>query len=55
MRRKEEVIMWKRIYKFENVLASLALMFSVVAANQACNFFAHQPELPENVKKLRKF
>jgi cyclic lactone autoinducer peptide len=47
--------MKKLLVKFDTVLASFALLLSVVAANQACGFFNHQPELPKNVKNLRKF
>lgn len=41
--------------KYAVVMASFALMISVVAANQVCVLFAHQPRLPESVKQLRKF
>lgn len=47
--------MKKTFNKFENVVASLALVISVVAANQVCTYFVHQPELPKSVKNLRKF
>lgn len=40
---------------FNGLAASFALMMSIVAANQSCTLFMHQPELPENVKTLRKF
>lgn len=38
-----------------NMLASLALCMSVVAANSRCIFVFHQPKLPNSIKKLRKF
>lgn len=41
--------------KIDTVVASFALLLSVIAANQACGFFLHQPELPDSVKRLRKF
>lgn len=47
--------MKKLLIKADTVLASFALLLSIVAANQACGFFTHQPELPKNVKNLRKF
>jgi len=47
--------MKKIINKFGTVVVSFALVLSVIAANQACAFFAYQPELPDSVKSLRKF
>jgi len=49
------VEMKKIINKFGTVVVSFALVLSVIAANQACAFFAYQPELPDSVKSLRKF
>lgn len=37
------------------MIASLALMVTVLNVNNACMLVAHQPELPETAKKLRKF
>lgn len=37
------------------VVASLALSATAATANSACVFITHQPKLPENAKKLRKF
>ncbi|MCL2564257.1 MAG: cyclic lactone autoinducer peptide [Defluviitaleaceae bacterium] len=45
----------KLYLKFGSMVASLALVFSFVGANAACFGALHQPELPENVKKLRRF
>jgi cyclic lactone autoinducer peptide len=36
-------------------LASLALIFSVFAANSKCMCIYHEMEKPEELKKLRKF
>lgn len=38
-----------------NGLASLALVFSVFAANSRCMCIYHETEKPEELKKLRKF
>ena len=50
----------KRISSFIMRLAlsgTSLLALAVVTANinAACTFLVHQPELPENAKKLRKF
>lgn len=37
-----------------NMLASIALVFTVIAANSPCCCIYHQPEKPE-MKKMRKF
>lgn len=41
--------------KFGMTLASLALMVTSLNVNTTCMLIAHQPKLPENAKKLRKF
>lgn len=33
----------------------MAGVFTVLGANTACWWIAHEPEMPEEVKKLRKF
>lgn len=38
-----------------NGLASIALVFSVFAANSKCMCIYHDPEKPDELKKLRKF
>mgnify|MGYP001049298719 CR=1 FL=1 len=43
------------IIKPIGILASLALMITTLNVNTTCMMFVHQPELPDNVKKLRKF
>lgn len=45
----------KLVMKFGGVFAALAVGVATMSANTACLWFAHQPELPEDVKKLRKF
>lgn len=37
------------------VFAALALFVTVTNVNSACMYISHQPELPQNAKKLRKF
>jgi len=41
--------------KISNVIACLALMATVFDVNVTCQYFVHQPKLPEGAKKLRKF
>ena len=51
----EEVIMKKFNFKrCANVLASVAMMFSILAVNTRCVFIFHQPKMPEAMKKLKK-
>ncbi len=38
-----------------NVMAAFALMVSVSTVNSACMFLFHQPEVPAELKKYRKF
>lgn len=46
----------KRIaMKFSGIIASLALMVTIMNVNSACIFLVHQPKLPEGAQKLRKF
>lgn len=42
-------------FKFTEIFSALVLMIATVAANTTCICIYHQPELPEAVKKLRKF
>ncbi|MDD2482168.1 MAG: cyclic lactone autoinducer peptide [Lutispora sp.] len=37
------------------MVASLALTITTINVNSACWFLAHQPKLPKNSDKLRKF
>ena len=43
------------VLKMSGLMASLALMVTMLNVNVACMCYAHQPELPEGSKKLRKF
>lgn len=43
------------IYKFGKVLAGLALCITSLNVNTTCMLFVHQPKLPNDAKKLRKF
>ena len=49
------VILKKLILKCRYLLASLALLSAISSANQACSWFTYQSELPDSVRKLRKF
>lgn len=41
--------------KYAKILASLALLVTTANVNATCSLIAHQPKLPEDAKKLRKF
>lgn len=41
--------------KFGGLFAAFALVIASFSANTACMWISHQPELPEDVKNLRKF
>ena len=43
------------IRKLGGVSASLALMVTALNVNTACMLIAHQPKLPKEARKLRKF
>ncbi|MCL2816298.1 MAG: cyclic lactone autoinducer peptide [Oscillospiraceae bacterium] len=45
----------KILSKISGMIACLALMATVLNVNAVCQFFFHQPELPQNAKKLRRF
>lgn len=38
-----------------NMLALCATMVAVAAVNRCCVFIYHQPELPDELRRLRKF
>lgn len=38
-----------------SLIALFALMVTTLTANSACMYIAHQPEMPAEAKKLRKF
>lgn len=37
-----------------STLASLALVFSFVAANSRCYFIYHQPKMPEKISEMKR-
>ena len=41
--------------KIRGMIACLALMATVLNVNSVCEFLFHQPKLPQNAKKLRRF
>lgn len=41
--------------KLLSSISTLAILFSVVAANSTCFFYTYQPKEPEEIKRLRKF
>ena len=43
------------LLKLGSVFASLALMVTALNVNTTCMLFVHQPELPDNARKLRQF
>lgn len=47
--------MKQTLIKLGTSLASLALMVTALNVNATCMLFVHQPKLPDNAKKLRKF
>lgn len=49
------MVMKKALMKFSGVIASLALMVTVMNANTTCIWLIHQPKLPKGAEKLRKF
>lgn len=40
---------------FGGILAAFALIIATISANSACMWITHQPKLPDDVRKLRKF
>lgn len=52
MRRKLQNGMLKRVLMN---MASMALVVAAIGQNSACFFIAHQDEVPETAKKLRRF
>ena len=41
--------------KNDGLIAAIAMIVVTLLANSTCAFIAHQAELPEGAKKLRKF
>lgn len=44
-----------KVIGFKKAVAAAAKMATIANVNSACMFVAHQPKLPQNAKKLRKF
>lgn len=47
-----------KIFKMENLLyliSFIAIAITTINVNTACPFVMHQPKLPSEAKKLRKF
>ncbi len=42
-------------YMMGSTMVSMALLVTTININTTCAWFAHQPELPDTAKKLRKF
>ena len=55
MRRKLQNGMLKRVLMNMASMASMALVVAAIGQNSACFFIAHQDEVPETAKKLRRF
>jgi len=54
--RREVNVLKKNItIKFGEMIASLALIVTVLNVNSTCCFFVHQPKLPNGIEKIRKF
>ena len=47
--------MKKLLRKSMQFLATFGIVVTAAAANSTCLLFAHQPEMPEGYKSLRKF
>lgn len=45
----------KLAVKYGKVIALFAIAITTLSANTACACYLHQPELPQNAGKLRKF
>ncbi|MCL1794571.1 MAG: cyclic lactone autoinducer peptide [Oscillospiraceae bacterium] len=45
----------KILSKISGMIACLALMATVLNVNSTCRYLFHQPEVPQNAKKLRRF
>lgn len=47
--------MTRFIEKYRAAIAAVALMLATLAVNSTCAYTLYQDEIPEDVKKLRKF
>lgn len=55
MKRNTEFKHKKLLYTLGSLVSSFALMITALNVNTTCAFIAHQPEVPDSAKKLRKF
>ena len=52
----EEINMIRKVLiTLVKAIATCAFVFALINANSVCALIYHQPELPDRVKKLRKF
>ena len=59
-KRKESCVMNRIVKKIKSfngasVIASFAMFIAIGVANSCCVFIYHQPEMPESLRRLRKF
>ena len=54
---KEEIVMKKIISKKEknSLIMCVAMLFATMISNSTCTFVVYQPDMPDSVKRLRKF
>lgn len=43
------------LYKLGRLLASLALLLATYSVNSTCLFMTYQPEVPDQLKNIRKY
>ena len=55
MKISKNIINLKCSYVLGSMLSSFALMITALNVNTTCAFIAHQPEIPNSAKRLRKF
>jgi cyclic lactone autoinducer peptide len=41
--------------KLMGLLPSMAIALAVFSANSTCFFYAHQPDVPKGIKRMKKF
>lgn len=46
---------WLRHCNAASIMACLAMGFCVMSANARCCFVFHQPEIPDGLKKFKRF
>ena len=48
-------LMKKFVQRFGGWIAAFALIVTTITANSTCVWASYQPEIPERVKRLRRF